>query len=166
MLPSAWRPCSYMQRRGISYLSRQLAQLSPKATVPQVSARDSHDSTLCAPRPTTALWAAAPLNVILNAQRNLYCLKCSPYCLLQVTRPWHLGSTEATNWICVLFSVQENTGRSTFLIGNIFWSAYCLNWSTAEAEGSVDLFRTQSVLQRPCTSVTQSPCEVWNAGWW
>lgn len=76
-----------------------------------------------------------------QAQYNLHCPKCSLYCSLHITQPWHWGEQRPGN-NSYLVSTQENTRRSIFLIGNIFSSAYCISWSTSEAQGRVGLFKT------------------------
>lgn len=70
--------------------------------------------------------------IIPNAAFIAHCTQCSH----------GTGENRGHEANSYLVSTQENTGRSICFIGNIFSSAYCISWSTPEAQGSVGLSKT------------------------
>lgn len=123
----SWRPCGCIQGRGIPWLPGQLVQLSPGPPMPQGSC------TPHTPRhPTCCRFGTSP------ARHNLHYPKCSLYCSLHTMQPWHGGE----HWPWSEFIFCLHTRRSICFIGIIFSSAYCISWSTPEAQGSVGLFKT------------------------
>lgn len=71
---------------------------------------------------------------------NLLYPKFCLYCSLHTMQPWHRGEQRPCGEF-MFGSTQERTRTSICFIGNIFSSAYCISWSTPEAQGSVGLFK-------------------------